>query len=176
MSMNEYSKNIHNQANEIARELLPKLVENQLTIVPDVTEDPESKLALQEKTLDFGNEIVQFLATKDIPARYATMAIEKLVDALTGLKTFVDGTLTMYEDEYLSRMFGVKNPEGKFRRENATIATIVMKLEEAKQLTGNDRGDFFNDTAPAMPTPEAAQPGAGIPSPFVDGGAGAPLA
>ena len=177
MSMNEYSKNIHNQANEIARELLPKLVANEFTIIPDVTEDPADKAALQEKTLDFGNEVVQYLATKDIPARYATMAIEKLIDALTGLKTFVDGTLTMYEDEYLSRMFGVKNPDGKFRRENATIATIVMKLEEAKQATGNNRADFFNDVAPKMPgmdTPDAA-----IPSPFTAGEAGsaeAPLA
>lgn len=152
--MNQYSKDIHNKSNEIARELLPKLAENVIVLVPDVTEDQEGLKALQEKTLDFGNEIVQYLATKDIPARYATMGIEKLVDALNGLKTFIDGTLTMYEDEYLSRSFGVKNTEGKYRRENATIATIVSKLDEARKSTGDKRWEFFNETAPEMPKVE----------------------
>lgn len=163
--MNEYSKNIHNQASEIGRELLEKLLANKEVIVPDVIDEQEGKAKLQEETLDFGNEIVQYLATKDIPARYATMGIEKLIDALTGLKTFVDGTLTMYEDELLSRVLGVKNDDGKYRRENASVAQIVLKLEEIKQSTGNDRGDFFNDVAPAMPSNPEQQDA--IPSPFV---------
>ena len=160
--MNDYSKKIHEAASEIGKELLPLLLENATTIIPSPTGTPEERKALEEQTLDFGNKVVQFLATKDIPARYATMGIEKLIDALNGLKTFVNGTLTMYEDEYLSRMFGIKNADGKYRREEATVADLVMKLEEAKQATGNNRADFFNDVAPEMPKPDEA-----IPSPFM---------
>lgn len=161
MSMNKFSKDIHNKANEIGREILAKMAENAGTLVPDVPEGNEDQQKLQEKALDFGNSIVQYLATKDIPAQYATMAIDKIVDGLTGLKTFVDGTLRMYEDEYLSRSFGIKNEDGKYRREMATISDLVLNLEKVREATGNDRGDFFNDVAPKMPEPEAP-----IPSPF----------
>lgn len=165
--MNEYSKNIHNQASEIGRDLLSILLAKKDSFVPDVTEDHEGKMKLQEATLDLGNEVMQYLATKDIPARYATMGIEKLIDGLTGLKSYVDGTLNSYEDEYVSRMFGIKNDMGKYRRENATVADVTLKLEEARQATGNDRNDFFNDVAPSMPVPESEVPTSEIPSPYV---------
>lgn len=163
--MNEYSKSIHNRGAEIGREIAVKIADHLDTFIPNVTESQEEKLKLQEATLDFGNEIMQHLATKDIPARYATMGIEKMIDALTGLKSFVDGTLNMYEDEYVSRMFGVKNEDGKYRREAATIGDIVLKLEEAKNATGNRREDFFNEIAPVMPKdPEVAEV---VPSPYI---------
>ena len=162
MSMSDYSKKIHNQASEVGRELLSKLVEKQDVFVPEVIEDVEGKQKLMEATLDFGNDVLQYLATKDIPARYATMGIEKLIDSLSALKTYVDGTLTSYEDEFLSRSFGVKNDQGKFRRENITVAQMVMKLEEVRQSTGNNRADFFNDVAPEMPIPDAP-----IESPYI---------
>lgn len=163
--MNEYSKTIHNKSSEIGRELISKILEKKDIFVPDVLETDADKLKAQEAALDFGNEIMQYLATKDLPARYATMGIDKLIDALTGLKSFVDGTLNMYEDEYMSRMFGVKNPEGKYRRELATVGTIVLKLEEAKQATGNKREEFFNEKAPIMPVnPELSS---AVASPYV---------
>src|ERR1035437_9245370 len=130
---NNYSKEIHTKSVAIARELIPLLLEDAETFVPDFIETQEQKDALQEKTLDAANKIMSFMATKDIPARYATMSIEKLMDALTGLKTFIDGTLNMYEDEYLSRTYGKKDEKGKYRREMVTIGDMVLKLEEARQ-------------------------------------------
>lgn len=154
--MTEYSKSIHNKSTEIGRELLTFLLADKETFIPSVTETVEEKAALQEKTLDAANKVMAFMATQDIPARYATMGIEKVIDALTGLKSFVDGTLNIYEDEYLSRMFGIKNEDGKFRRDSATIGDIVLKLEEARQATGNNKADFFNEVAPQMPTAPAS--------------------
>lgn len=149
--MTEYSKSIHNKSSEIGRALLPFLLADKEIFVPDVMDTLEEKAALQEKTLDAANKVMAFMATQDIPARYATMGIEKLIDALTGLKSFVDGTLNIYEDEYMSRMFGIKNEEGKYRRDSATIGDIVLKLEEARQATGNNKAEFFNEVAPQMP-------------------------
>lgn len=166
MAMNQYSKDIHNQSSEIGRDLLVKLSENAEIFCPDVVEEnePEKVKALMEQTLDLSNDIMQYLATKNVTARYASMGIDKLIDSLTGLKKYVDGMLTSYEDEYLSRMYGIKNPEGKYRRESVTVADMILKLEEARQATGNNREDFFNDVAPKfLGIDEGSQPSPYVP-------------
>lgn len=151
--MNDYSKSIHNKANETARDLLVILAEKKDLFVPMVPESAEEQDKVEADTLDFGNDIVNFLATRDIPKTHLTFSIDKLIDNLTGLKRFVDGTARMYEDEYLSRSLGVKNKDGKYRHEELTLAQLILKLDEVRQATGNKREDFYNDTAPEMPAP-----------------------
>jgi len=163
----EFSKQIHNKSTQIAKDLLGLMLEDKDVFVPEYLENQQDKDALQEKTLDAANKVLKYIATQDIPARYATMSIDKLIDALTGLKSFVDGSLNMYEDEYLSRMYGVKDERGKYRRDMVTMAGMVMKLEEARQATGNNRSDFFNETAPVaevdgVATPYMENPGEGL--------------
>ena len=168
----DFSKKIHNKSSQIAHDLLTMLLEDKETFVPQYLENPEQKAELSEKTLDVANKVLKYMATQDIPARYATMSIDKIIDALTGLKSFVDGSLNMYEDEYLSRMYGVKDEKGKYRRDMASMATLVSKLEEARQSTGNNRADFFNETAPEP----VAKPEELVESPYVPENPGDKLA
>jgi hypothetical protein len=144
--MDDYSKKIHNVSNEIAKDLLVMLAENKDTIVIanlEPTEDEAKKI--NEDTTDFATLVVEYVATKDIPAGYASMAVQKLEDALQRLRIHIDGTVNTYKDEYLSRSLGVKNEDGKFRQEAATIGQLLVKLNDVREETGGNLEDFYNN-------------------------------
>ena len=127
--MDDYSKKIHDVSNEIAKDLLVMLSENRDTIVITNLEPTEEEIKkINEDTADFATMVVEYIATKDIPAGYASMAVQKLEDALQKLRMHIDGTVNSYKDEYLSRSLGIKNSEGKFRQEVATIGQLLVKL------------------------------------------------
>ena len=151
--ISNYTEEIHNKSSEIAKDILAIILEEKDVFVPKYITSQEDKNKLEEKTLDAANKVLQYIATKDIPARYATMSLDKLSDAMIGLKTFIDGSLNMYEDELLSRTYGVKDDRGKYRRDLVTMAGMVMKLDEVRQATGNNRGDFFNETPTPVESP-----------------------
>lgn len=151
--MNEYSKKIHLKSNEVARGLLEKLGENsKLLIIDNLEPTHEEQKVIDEQTTDFAIDIMKFLAASGIQANYATFAIDKIIDNLSGLKQYIGGTLRGYEDEYLSRAYGVKNDQGKYRKEEITISELMLKLAEIQEATGNNKNDFFNEVAPEMPT------------------------
>lgn len=150
----DYTKIIHGEARAIAHEILDLLSQNKETFVPDqLEEDPEKLKKQEEDNADFGLKIISLLATKSIPADYATLAIDKVVQNLAGLKAFVDGTINSHHDEYMSRSYGKKNWEGKYRREEVTVGDVLLKLDEIRKATGNNLNDYFNDVAPSMPSP-----------------------
>lgn len=160
--MNEYSKKVHLKANSVARELLEKLNENKAILLQDNLEPtPEEQKVIDEQTADFAIGILQFLASSDVSVNYATFSIDKIIQNLSGLKQFIDGQLRTYEDEYVSRSYGVKNEEGKYRKEVITIADLMIKLDEVRKETGDNRNDFYNEVAPEMPTDDSQ------PSPYV---------
>lgn len=77
--MDDYSKKIHNVSNEIAKDLLVMLAENKDTIVVsnlEPTEDEAKKI--NEDTTDFATLVVEYVATKDIPAGYASYGSSKI--------------------------------------------------------------------------------------------------
>lgn len=155
MSMNEYSKKIHLQSNEIARGLLDIFAEKKNILINDVLEPTKEEQAkIDEETTDFALGVVDFLTKQGVTVNYATFAIDKLVGSLNGLKQFVDGTMRTWEDEYLSRSYGVKNEDGKFRKEEVTIGQLLVKLNEVREATG-DKETFYNEVAPEMPGDES---------------------
>jgi len=151
-----YTKIIHTEAMLIAHEILDLLAQNKVTFIADQTEEDPAKLAAQEEAnADFGIKIVNLLATKNIPSDYASMAIEKIVQNLAGLKAYVDGTINQYHDEFMSRSYAKKNWEGKYRREEVTVGDILLKLDEVRKATGDNRADYFNEVAPEIESPYA---------------------
>jgi len=84
------------------------------------------------------------LSDSTIPADYATMCIEKISESLVGLSSFIKGTIATHEDEMVSRIYGKKNHEGKFRREFVTVKDILLKLNEVREETGGNKDEFFN--------------------------------
>lgn len=144
--MDDYSKKIHDVSNEIAKDLLVMLSENKDTIVITNLEPTEEEIKkINEDTADFATMVVEYIATKDIPAGYASMAVQKLEDALQKLRMHIDGTVNSYKDEYLSRSLGIKNSEGKFRQEVATIGQLLVKLNDVREETGGKLEDFYNN-------------------------------
>ncbi len=150
----DYNALIHTEARGISHEILDLLSEKKETFVPDqLTEDPE---ILQQQEIDnaqFGEQIMLILAQKNIPADYATLAIDKIVQNLAGLKAYIDGTINQHHDEFMSRSYGKRNWEGKFRREEVTVGDVLLKLDEARKATGDKKEDYFNEVAPQMPSP-----------------------
>lgn len=148
--MNEYSKKIHNQATDVAQELLILLADNRDKFIPMITDDesPDVIKAQDEWNADFAHKVIALLVSKECPADYATFGIDKIVDSLAGLKAFIDGTIRSYHDEYTSRSYGLKNEQGKYRRELITVGGLALKLNEVREQTGNNKEDFFNSELP----------------------------
>lgn len=150
----DYTKIIHEEARNISHEILDLLSSHKETFIPDQLEEDPEKLHQQEvDNADFGLKIIALLATKKIPADYATLAIDKVVQNLAGLKAFVDGTINSHHDEFMSRAYGKKNWEGKYRREEVTVGEVLLKLDEIRKATGDKKEDYFNEVAPEMPSP-----------------------
>ncbi len=147
--MNDYSKKIHNQATDVAQELLILLADNRNNFIPVIEdENPDTIAAQNEWNADFAHKVIALLVSKEIPADYATFGIDKIVDTLAGLKAFIDGTIRSYHDEYTSRSYGLKNEQGKYRRELITVGGLALKLNEIREQTGNNKDDFFNSELP----------------------------
>lgn len=165
MAMTDYSKKIHLKANDVARKILEKLNENKALLIHDNLEPtPEEQRALDEKTMDFGIDMMKMLAMEGVTANYATFSLDKIIDNLGGLKQYIKGSLAAYEDEYLSRSYGIKNEDGKFRKEEITVGDLMLKLAEIQKATGGNKYDFINEVAPEMPKDDA---GEAVASPFV---------
>jgi hypothetical protein len=104
----------------------------------------EQKKHYEEIGTDFCISILDLMASTDIPADYATRSVDKLIEALTQVKNYIDGTITKYDDEILSRLFEVKSPvTGTYMRDVATLGTIMLKLQEIINKTGNKPDDYF---------------------------------
>lgn len=150
--MTDYSNKIHTESANIAKELISILSEKKDIFITNFTDDAELIKKQEEYNADLANEIIKILSTKDIPADYATFAIDKIVENLAGLKAFIDGTIRSYHDEFASRSYGYKNEEGKYRREVVTVGQLMLKLDEVREATGGNPYDFYNEVAPEMPT------------------------
>jgi len=166
MKLDEYSTKIHLKSNEVARKILEKVnISKDFLISDHLDPTPAEKKEQEEKTIDFGIDIIKFLATEGVTVNYATFGIDKIIDNLTGLKQYINGTLGSYEDEFLSRSYGVKNDAGKYRKEEVTISDLMIKLAEIQKSTGDNQFDFINEVAPELPVDDEQ---AELPSPFQD--------
>ena len=156
MEKPDYTRLFHDESRLIAHELVDLISTNKEIFIPDSLEQDPEKIKQQiEDTTDFGIKVLNLLATRNIPADYATMCIDKVMDNLTGLKAFINGSISSNEHEYISRAYGKKNYKGKYRREENTVGDILLKVNEIRNATGNVREDYFDDEVPEMPSPYA---------------------
>jgi hypothetical protein len=144
--MDDFSKKIHTQAAEIAKDILVMLADNK-DILIDTNLEPtvEEKQKIEEDATDFSNSVINYLASKEIPASYAGLSISKIENAIQILHKFVDGTINSYKDEILSREIGIKNTDGKYRQEDANLGQLLLKLNEVREKTGGKLEDYFNN-------------------------------
>lgn len=148
MKLSNYSKEIILKSNEISREILQMICDNKEIFINDILEPTEEESVKKEEQITvLANDIVKMMAEKGVKANFASRSVENIIEGFTGLKAFVDGTLRNWEDEYVSRSFGIKNSEGKFRREEITISDLLVKLNEIRESTGNNMYDFYNDSS-----------------------------
>lgn len=129
----------------LAKTILLKLENNFDNLVYEnagLTE--KQKRNYEEKGTDFSIEVLNLLASTDIPADYSTRSIDKLIEALSSVKNYVEGTISKYNDEILSRTFESKNPvTNTYMRDCATLGTIMLKLDEIRNKTGGRMEDYF---------------------------------
>src|SRR4051812_22771089 len=95
----------------LARMILVNMIEEFDTFVyEDIDMTEEKNAVLAEKGIDFGIKIMSMMSSTDIPADYASYPIDKLIAALSALKTFIDGTIRQQHDEIMSRVLEAKSP------------------------------------------------------------------
>lgn len=156
MEKPDYTTLFHTESRYIAHELLDLIAQAKEDFIPDMlATDPVELRRQEEANADFGIKVLQLLATKNIPSDYATMCIDKIIQNLTGLKAFINGSISSNEHEYLSRAFGKKDYKGKFRREEATVGDLLLKVNEIREATGGNKQDYFEDEIPETPSPYA---------------------
>lgn len=131
----ELAKVILNEMNTNADKLLFEI---------DTNESADVKKKHDEDFTDFMISIIKITSATDIPVGYATWPLERLIGTLTILKNQIDGTVRGTEDEILSRLYAVRSPKtGKFAQDCATFGTVLSKLNELREQTGNKQDDYF---------------------------------
>lgn len=117
---------------------------DQLLFEIDSKESAEVKKKHDEDFTDFMISIIKITSATDIPVGYATWPLERLIGTLTILKNQIGGTVRGTEDEILSRLYAVRSPKtGKFAQDCATFGTVLSKLNELRESTGNKQEDYF---------------------------------
>lgn len=152
----EYAQLVESTAVANAKMILAKVDEFKDSLVVEnySTLAPEAQKMFAEKSTDFAISVMKEIATSGTPYMYATKSIEKIIAVMETLRAFMNGTIGQYEDELMCRAIGVKSPEsGKYRKEDATLTDLMVKLEEVRNTQGNVKEDFFNTEA----TAESAQ-------------------
>lgn len=163
----DYNTPIEKTTTEMAIMAIKKIAEAAETVlVPKIeAQTIEEKNAEALAFVKLAMDIFTGISASDLPYDYASKPIAKLKELLGNLEYHINGSIDQAENELLSRTLGVRSPAtNKFRKEMATIPTLMLELNKAREATGNDMNDFFNlpeEKTPAeiAPTPEEVQDG-----------------
>lgn len=138
----DFAKPIEVTSVALAKVVLDNLLENLDTFVhDDIDITDEQKKVLVEKSTDVSIKILSLMSTTDIPADYIGYPIDKLIAALTSIKTYLEGTVRQMHDEILSRTLGVKSPvTDTFARDVATLGDVYLTLDKSRK---NTDGEYF---------------------------------
>lgn len=141
----EYSNKIHELSEKLAVTVIEKMNSNKDSFVAKYDANDLEKKQHVEKMADISHELMSEISNLNLPNNWATFGIEKIIEELNSIKTFINGTVTAYKDELLSRTVGVKNGDGKYRIEDASIGEILIKLADIREKTGGKASDYFNN-------------------------------
>jgi len=138
----DFKTPIEKTSTKLAKVVLDDLVENFDTFVyEDIDLTDEQKEIIAEKATDFSIDVMAKMSTTDIPADYIGYPIDKLIAALSAIKTYLEGTVRQMHDEILSRELGHKSPvTGTFARDCATLGDVYLKLKNSRD---NTEGEYF---------------------------------
>ena len=161
----DYNTPIENTTTEMAIMAIKKIAEVADTVlVPKIeAQTIEEKNAEALAFVKLAMDIFTGISASDLPYDYASKPIAKLKELLGNLEYHINGSIDQAENELLSRTLGVRSPAtNKFRKEMATIPTLMLELDKARTATGGDINDFFNlpkEEAPdeIVPTPEVVE-------------------
>lgn len=143
----DYDVPIDKTSAEIARMIISKFDELKDILIVDNFQkmDPIKQAEFSEKSTDFCIDVMNQIALTDIPFPYSTRGVDKIIQILQTLKSWIDGRVTQTRHEFASRTLGVKDPiNGKYTEEQATLGHIMLKLEEVRNAQGNNKYDYFN--------------------------------
>ncbi len=138
----DFKTPIEKTATSLARLVLEDLLESIDSFVyEDLDLTDEQKADLAEKGTDFSISIMAKMSATDLPADYVGYPIDKLIAALSAIKTYLEGTVRQMHDEILSRNLGHKSPvTGTFARDCATLGDVYLTLKDARE---NTEGEYF---------------------------------
>jgi hypothetical protein len=154
----EYTNGIEEKSTTLARSLIKKLADRaDDLIIPRYEKlSPVEKGILQEKSTDFSIDFMKEITESGIDYPYASRCINKIKVFLETLQMYIDGSINQYEHEFKSRSLGVKDENGRYTAEKASVATLLLKLEEMRNSQGNKSEEYFifSETAEEVKTEE----------------------
>jgi|SRR6187551_351945 len=141
----DYKTPIEKTSVENARIILQNFMENfDVFVYPDRELTPEETAAIDEKATDFSISVLSLISATDIPADYASYALDKIMAGMSGIKRYIDGSIRQMNDEILSRTLEAKNPEtNTYAKDCATLGQMMLKLKEVRDSQGNKPEDYF---------------------------------
>jgi hypothetical protein len=141
----QYEIDIHNKTNDLVvvlAEMFAKYKDN-LGIAPTATDEERKKQV--EVMTDMSIELMNKLSKTDLQWTQVALAFKKFENIVTTTARYVMGTLDQWDNEATSRLYGVKDENGKFRKEEVSVAKLAAILADAREKTGNDINDYIND-------------------------------
>ena|ERR1700733_13295535 len=138
----DFKAPIEKTSTALAQVVLTDLNDNFSTFIyEDIDLTDEKKAELAEKGTDVSIKLLSLMSATDIPADYIGYPIDKIIAALTSIKSYLEGTVRQMHDEILSRNLGAKSPvTGTFARDCATLGDVYLTLNKSRD---NSEGDYF---------------------------------
>lgn len=144
----ELTAKIHSTSKELAKMMLTKVYDNKEWIIRTPSEDieltPEQVKEVNEKFANFTTEVMQLIASIDIESGYASSCCDLILACFENVKKTIDGRIIASKRELVDRYIGVRSPlDDTFISDFATYKDILLKLNEARENSGNDPQDHI---------------------------------
>lgn len=142
------TEKIQSTSKELAKMLVTKVYDNKEWILRIPSEDikltPEEIKVVNEQFNQFTIEVLQLIASIDIESGYASSCCDLVLSCFENIKKTIDGKISDAKVELVDRMVGVKSPlDDTYIAHFATYKDILLKLQQARESTGNNPEDHL---------------------------------
>ena len=141
---NTFKQTVKETSGELLVKLIEILYENRETLKTGDEPTEEQAKALEEVMTDAGIKFINSAGETKMPWTNVDLVFMRLEDIVKTFSMFVTGTLDQWDNEAVSRMYGIKNADGKFRKEEITIGELAQLLEKSRVDSGNVKEDYYN--------------------------------
>ena len=155
----ELTAKIHSTSKELAKMMLTKVYDNKQWIIRTPSEDikltKEEVAHINEQFSQFTVEVLQLIASIDIESGYASSCCDLVISCFENIKKTIDGRILDSKRELVDRYIGVRSPlDNTYLSDFATYKDILVKLQEARNSTGNDPEDYIRTRTKALKAEE----------------------